>query len=220
MLLIYVTGSAPQGLVGTEYPTGTGYGVYTNPFTGSVTYNETISDTLTATDSYTAAATFAPSVSDSLTGTDSLSATATFNDTLSDSLTGTDSYAASGTFNGVISDTLTGSDGIDVSGGSTADTTGGGWIHPYTIYKAEQAKKEAIELEIAQREKELETERAQAKLHAELRDSENLAREYAAKDAAIREEINRLLIEKATLIRRIDDEEATLLILLSLPFSS
>jgi len=74
---------------------------------------------------------------------------------------------------------------------------------------------------LAEAERRLEEQRADTKRRKEeLRFNQNLARQQQALEAAIREEISRILMERAALIRLIDDEEAALVLLMSLPFKS
>ena len=85
------------------------------------------------------------------------------------------------------------------------------YIQPYQKYRDESEK---ISQKIAQAE--IDAEREKKRLERE--DTENLARQLEAVDASLREEITRLSLEKAALIRRIDDEEAILVLTLSNPF--
>jgi hypothetical protein len=87
------------------------------------------------------------------------------------------------------------------------------YIAPYQKYREES---EALDRERASVEREAEDRRK--KLSEEIEQTEILSRQLDALDIRTREEINRLLAEKAALVRRIDDEEALLVLMLSNPF--
>lgn len=76
----------------------------------AVTYNDTISDAVTAADSVAAALTTSGSVSDAATGADSLSVALTARPALADAATAADSTAAALTARPTITDTATGAD--------------------------------------------------------------------------------------------------------------
>lgn len=87
--------------------------------------------------------------------------------------------------------------------------------HPYLAIAEKRAEVKRIDTEIAEteRKKLAAHKRARAKLMAE-----KAAKKLAALEATLQEEINRLRIERAWLMRRIDDEEAILVLLLTQPF--
>lgn len=98
-------------------PTNTNEFVFNSSDTGiaipyqideGVTYNETITETLTASDSVAAAATVNAAVSESVTGADSFAVAATINTALSESVTASDLYGQ--LFNETLTETLTASD--------------------------------------------------------------------------------------------------------------
>jgi hypothetical protein len=122
--------SAPvwvPGPPGIEPPQGRPIWLYAAPAAGGTVYNDTISDSVTASDTVTAAATVRPSVSDSTTGSDSLSASATVRPAISDSRTASDTVAATATVRPAIGDTVTGG---DTAAGSIG---GAGTIYNETI---------------------------------------------------------------------------------------
>lgn len=104
------------------------------------------------------------------------------------------------------------------------ETNTGGYVYntPYQKHIEEFKRRDEEEArKLAAAERRLEEHRAeQARRKEELRFNRNLAREQQALEAAIREEINRILFERAALVRLIDDEEVALVLLLSLPFKS
>jgi len=115
-----------------------------------------------------------------------------------------------------------------VSTGAAAADTGllGGKAYSFS-YGLDKHRQELIRRDedtakrLAEAERRLEEQRAETKRRKdELRFNQNLAREQQALEAAIREEITRILFERAALIRLIDDEEAALVLLMSLPFKS
>lgn len=93
---------------------------------------------------------------------------------------------------------------------------GESYLYPSQRLREEEEK---LSKQIARKEHERDAERKRLEQRLAAKgEAETLARSLEALDASIREEINRLSIEKAALIRRIDDEEAILTLLLSNPF--
>ncbi len=101
---------------------------------------------------------------------------------------------------------------------------GGGYVHPYIRHRAEEEQREKIQRQKAEIDR-LDAEIAEAdrkqreaseKRKAEARERREEARLVALK-AQLSDEINRLRMERAWLMRQIDDEEAILVLLLSMP---
>lgn len=110
---------------------------------------------------------------------------------------------------------------------SAAPVTGGGFIYQTAgqQHRNEQAKilRERERLRLIQEELErLEAGRAEAKRLQQRQQlqawQERKLNEALILEAGIQSEIDRLRDQRALLIRRIDDEEAALVLLLSLPF--
>jgi hypothetical protein len=102
---------------------------------------------------------------------------------------------------------------------------GGGYVRPFDEYRDRQRK-----LEIQEAKKELErveremAEAEKARLKAledaqRVESARNAALMAAALEASLQEEINRLRMERAWLMRWIADEEAVLVLMLSSPFN-
>ena len=96
---------------------------------------------------------------------------------------------------------------------------------PYSRYREEEYKrrtaeeKRAVIEEIDDKIAEAESRRLAAIKRSKARLlAENAAIKLAALEVTLQEEINRLRIERAWLMRLIDDEEAMLVLLMSLPF--
>lgn len=108
-------------------------------------------------------------------------------------------------------------DGIELLGGKAYL-----YASPWQKHKKEiEQREEETARKLAQAEHQLELKRAEARQRAdELRQNEILAQELHQLEVSMIAEINRLLMERAALVRRIDDEEAALVLLLSMPFSS
>lgn len=112
--------------------------------------------------------------------------------------------------------------------GRGSSTDGGGKPYnyqlPYHKYREDElqrqrlAEKRAdlkrVESELAQAEADRQKKLASAKKRLE---AKNAAKQLAALEAQLQEEINRLRNERIWLMRLIDDEEAMLVLLLSLP---
>lgn len=98
------------------------------------------------------------------------------------------------------------------------------YTSPYSRYQEEEYQKKtaaakraalkAVEDELAEAERQRKKQLARAR---ELVTEKALAK-LAAQEAKTLDEINRLRMERAWLIRRLDDEEAVLILMLSLPF--
>ena len=82
------------------------------PAGGGTTYNDTISESVTLSDSLAGTLTANGSLSESVIPSDSLSGTATFDGTLSESVTPSDSLAGDATFNDSLTESITTSDSL------------------------------------------------------------------------------------------------------------
>lgn len=87
------------------------------------TYNDTISDSGTASDTVTAAATYRPTVSDSGTGTDALTVGLVIGSSVSDTAPGTDALASTQVANVTVDDTATGTDALATTATQSVDLT-------------------------------------------------------------------------------------------------
>lgn len=112
---------------------------------------------------------------------------------------------------------------IGRNNGETESTDGGGYVHPYQAYKEKEyqrLKAEELRAELKRVDDELaEAERLRVEKLEEQRKlkARNAAKKLAALEAQLQEEINRLRIERVWLMRRLDDEEAALVLMLA-PF--
>lgn len=103
-----------------------------------------------------------------------------------------------------------------------------GYRTPYSQHEEEEYQRKKLENthaelqrldnEIALSEREQREAREKLAQASEQKRQKKAAKELVALEASLQEEINRLRMERVWLIRRIDDEEAILLLLLSLPF--
>lgn len=121
------------------------------------------------------------------------------------------------------------SNAFQISGGAQAPVDsgvtllgGGGYVYPYERLREEEYKKKtAQQAELQRVSKELaEAEQRQREIAGKSAQAEarKTARKLAALEASLQEEINALRIERVRLMRRIDDEEAAIALLLSSPF--
>lgn len=97
---------------------------------------------------------------------------------------------------------------------------GGGYVHPHVKYRDEEAQRERIAQEKARLQRienelaEAERKRLEALAEAQKRKAKKAAKQLAALEASLQDEINRLRIERIWLMRRIDDEECALILML------
>jgi hypothetical protein len=82
---------------------------------GGNVYNDTTSDTATATESFSASATFVTTISDSVTATEAFAAGLVMPESISDSVVSSDALTESAVFNPAVSDSVAGSDTMDAS---------------------------------------------------------------------------------------------------------
>jgi hypothetical protein len=85
---------------------------YYRTTSGGNTFNDTISDSVTAAESNAATATVRPSLSDAVTAAESNAAAVTANASVSDAATGAEAMAAVATFNAAVSDDTTAADAV------------------------------------------------------------------------------------------------------------
>lgn len=111
--------TSPSEDQGSGYPTwpdpvGTStafqFSVYATYSTAGTTYNDTVSETVTATDSSSNVVTFANTVSETITGTDSNASSHTMVNAITETVTATDNNASSHTMNDIVSETVTATD--------------------------------------------------------------------------------------------------------------
>jgi hypothetical protein len=116
-----------------------------------------------------------------------------------------------------------GATGPAMAEGITPGWKGGGHVDPYRDYKEKEyqreklAKKHAELKALNQRIAEAEQDKRDKLLAAEKSKAKNAAKNLAALEARLQEEISRLRIERDWLIRVINDEETILVLLLCYP---
>lgn len=94
---------------------------------------------------------------------------------------------------------------------------GGAYVHPYTKYREEESKRRRLE-RVERNLVSAEADRKKQLAKAEKLKTDKALAKLAAEEKRTLDEINRLRMERAWLMRMLDDEEAMLAIMLSLPF--
>lgn len=90
--------------------------------------------------------------------------------------------------------------------------------HQQKLLAEHHAELKRVEEDLAETERLRQEALAEKEQRREARKSRKAAMEAAALELELLEEINKLRIQRAWLMRRIDDEEAILVLLLSMPF--
>lgn len=214
-----IQGVISQGFLGASGSVATSY-TFTGPSSGikgqALTYTLTPNGTTTAivTPATTDTGVFSPT-------TITLNNTSPVTFTYTPTVIGTATLSVSN--NGSLSDpssiVLSVTDGLQLLGGGPGTV----YHSPYSKYREEEYQRKLKEhaAELKQVDKEIaDAERRKQEELAELRAkrlARNAAKKIAATEAALQEQINVLRMERVRLMRLMQDEEAILVLLLSLP---